>query len=37
MARGEHESTYSLFLGLTKWAAIACAAILLFLLVVVYQ
>lgn len=37
MARGEHEDTYVLFLNLTKWTAIGCAALLLFLLVFVYQ
>jgi hypothetical protein len=37
MNRPEHEQTYSAFLAFTKWGCIAIAAILVFLLVFVYQ
>lgn len=37
MDRPEHEQTYDAFLAYTKWACIGIAAILLFLLVFVYQ
>ncbi len=37
MNRAEHESTYSTFLGCTKWTLIVVAGILLFLLFFVYD
>lgn len=36
MAREEHKDTYTLFLSLTKWVCVGVAAILLFLVAVVY-
>ncbi len=37
MDRPEHEKTYDSFIAYTKWACISIAAILLFLLVFVYD
>lgn len=37
MDRPEHEKTYEMFLAYTKWTSVAIAAILLFLLVFVYN
>lgn len=37
MDRPEHEKTYDMFLAYTKWTSIAITAILLFLLVFVYN
>ena len=37
MDRAEHENTYRAFLNYSKWGIIACALILLFLLLVVYD
>lgn len=37
MDRPEHEKTYEMFLSYTKWTSVAIGAILLFLLVFVYD
>ena len=37
MDRGEHETTYVAFLNYSKWGTVAVIAILLFLLVFVYD
>lgn len=37
MNRPEHEQTYEAFLGYTKWISVVIAAILVFLLLFVYE